>query len=334
MNARKILTGLIVLAILLIFIVACAPAPTATPLMPTVAPTQAPAAAPTVASSSQASSAAPITMTDSANRTVTISAPPKRIVSLAPSTTEIAFALGLGDRIVGADTYSDYPPEAKKVATIKSFPVNYEQVVSLKPDLVLAAGITNADDVKKLADLKMTVLVVGSDKTTIDSVASDINLVAKATGTEAQAKQVIGAMKSKVDALQAKLANAKTKPRVYWELDSTDVTKPFTPGPGSFVNDIITLAGGINVAADAKSPYAQINAEQVVAANPDIIILSDFAYGTTIESVKARKGWSVINAVKNDKVFPIDDNLVSRPSPRIVDGLEAAAKLIHPEVFQ
>ncbi|MBI5034090.1 MAG: cobalamin-binding protein [Chloroflexi bacterium] len=356
MNAGKILTGLIILTILLISIAACAPAPTATPLPPTVAPTKAPTVAattaptqaatavpipaPTAASqsssqtSSQASSAMPITVTDSAKRSVTISAPPKRIVSLAPSTTEIAFALGLGDRIVGADTYSDYPADAKKVATIKSFPVNYEQVVSLKPDLVLAAGITNADDVKKLADLKLTVLVVGSTKMTFDAVAADITVVAKATGTEAQAKPVIDAMKSKVDALKSKLANAKTKPRVYWELDATDPAKPFTPGPGSFVDDLITLAGGVNVAADVKTPYAQINAEQIIAANPDIIILSDFAYGITVESVKARKGWSVINAIKNDKVFPIDDNLVSRPGPRLVDGLEAAAKLIHPEVFQ
>jgi iron complex transport system substrate-binding protein len=141
-------------------------------------------------------------------------------------------------------------------------------------------------------------------------------------------------MKQKADAVKAKLANAKTKPKVYWELDATDPTKPYTPGPGSFINDIITLAAATNVAANAKSPYAQINAEEVVAANPDVIILSDFAYGTTVESVKARTGWSAVNAVKNNKVLPIDDNIVSRPGPRLVDGLEAAAKLIHPELFQ
>jgi iron complex transport system substrate-binding protein len=97
---------------------------------------------------------------------------------------------------------------------------------------------------------------------------------------------------------------------------------------------MITLAGGANVAASAKSAYTQINAEEVIAANPEIIILSDAAYGISVESVKARKGWSAIAAIKGDKTFPIDDNLVSRPGPRIVDGLEAAAKLIHPELFK
>ena len=259
---------------------------------------------------------------------------PQRIVSLAPSTTEIAFALGIGNRVVAVDTYSDYPAEAKGLPKIKTFPTNLEQVVSYKPDLILAAGITGADDVKKLADLKLAVLVVGAETTTFDSVAANIALVAKVTGTEAKAKQIADAMKQKADEIKAKVATAKTKPRVFWELDSTDPAKPFTPGPGSFVHDIITLAGGVNVAANTKSPYAQISAEEVIAANPEIIILSDFAYGTTVESVKARKGWSVITAVKNDKVLPIDDNLVSRPGPRIVDGLEAAARLIHPELFR
>ncbi|MBI3914045.1 MAG: cobalamin-binding protein [Chloroflexi bacterium] len=303
---KIILSAALLLA--LTSLIACAPAPTATP--------------------------APSTLTDSAKRSVTIAGAPQRIVSLAPSTTEIAFALGVGDKVVAADTFSDFPADAKKIATIKTFPLNFEQVLSLKPDLVLAAGITNPDDVKKLADLKLTVLVVGAAETTFDGVFADITLVGKATGTDAKAKAVVDAMKQKLDALKLKAAGAKTKPKVFWELDATDPNKPYTPGPGSFVNELITLAGGVNVAASAKSPYAQMNAEEIIAANPDVIVLSDFAYGTTIESVKARKGWSVVNAIKNERILPIDDNLVSRPGPRLVDGLEAAMKLIHPELFQ
>jgi iron complex transport system substrate-binding protein len=253
---------------------------------------------------------------------------------LAPSTTEIAFALGLGNRLVAADTYSDYPAEAKSLPKIKTFPPNLEQVISFKPDLVLAAGVTGEEDVKKLADLHMTVLVVGSQTTSLDNVMADITLVARATGTEIKAKEVSDGMQRHIQDIKSKLANVTSKPRVYWELDSTDPAKPFVPGPGSFIDDMIGLAGGINVAANAKLPYAQINAEEVIASNPDIVILSDAAYGTTVESVKARKGWSAISAVKNDKVYPIDDNLVSRPGPRIVDGLEAAARLIHPEAFR
>jgi iron complex transport system substrate-binding protein len=270
---------------------------------------------------------------DDAKRTVTIPSTPQRIVSLAPSTTEIAAALGLSQRLVAVDTFSDFPAEVKSLAKVNTSPLNLEQVVSLKPDLVLAAGITSPDDVKKISDLKLSVLVVGAPATTFDSVFADILMVGKATGTDARATSITDSMKQKLEAVKAKINTAKSKPKVYWKLDATDPAKPYTPGPGSFVDDLIKLAGGTNVAAGAKSPYAQISAEEVVAANPDVIILSDFAYGTTVESVKARKGWSAITAVKNNRVLPIDDNLVSRPGPRLMEGVEAAAKLIHPELF-
>ncbi len=318
MNIVRVLAGFIVLTSI-ISIAACAPAPTVTP---TLVSKQLP---PTVA---------PVSVTDDANRAVTIAAPPQRIVSLAPSTTEIAYALGLGSRVVAVDTFSDYPAEVKNAPKVNTAPLNLEQVVALQPDLVLAAGITSKDDVKKLTDLNLTVLVVGAPTTTFDTVIGDIALVGRATGTDTQAKTITDAMKQKLEAVKAKVASAKTKPKVYWELDATDPSKPYTPGPGSFIDDIIALAGGVNAAANAKSAYAQINAEEIVAANPDIVILSDAAYGISVESVKARQGWSAIGAVKNNRVVPIDDNLVSRPGPRIVDGLETAAKLIHPELFQ
>ncbi len=316
MNKRKYLVGLMAVVLMLVALTACAPA-SPTPVPPTAAPTP-----------------SSVTVTDDANRSVTIVGVPQRIVSLAPSTTEIAFALGLGSRVVAVDSFSDYPSGVKSLSQVTTSPLNFEQVVSFKPDLVLAAGLQSPDDIKKLEDLKLTVLVVGSANTTFDSVYADIALVGQATKTSAQAQSVTDAMRQKVQAVEAKIANAKTKPRVYWELDSTDPSKPYVPGPGSFINDIITMDGGVNVAANVKSPYAQVNAEEIISANPQIIILSDAAYGTTVESVKTRPGWSVIDAVKNNKIFPIDDNLVSRPGPRIVDGLEAAAKLIHPEVFQ
>jgi iron complex transport system substrate-binding protein len=275
-----------------------------------------------------------VTLKDGAGRSVTIASVPRRIISLAPSTTEIAFAIGAGDRVIAVDEFSDYPAEAQALPKIsKSFTPNYEQIVALKPDLVLAAGITAPDVIKKLEDLRLTVLVVGAVSTTFDSVMSDIALVGQATGAQDQAQVVVAAMQKKLSDVQAKIANAKTQPRVFWELDATDPAKPYTPGPGSFINDIITLAGGVNVAAKAQSPYPQLSAEEIIAADPEIIILSDAAYGTTPESVAARPGWKVISAVKSNKVFPIDDNLVSRLGPRVVDGLEAAAKLIHPELF-
>jgi iron complex transport system substrate-binding protein len=141
-------------------------------------------------------------------------------------------------------------------------------------------------------------------------------------------------MNDQLAALKAKLSAAQEKPLVYWELDATDPAKPFSVGPGNFVGDMIALAGGKNVFEKAESPFPQVSAEQVVAANPDVIILSDAAYGTTVESVLKRPGWQVITAVKQQRVAPIDDNLVSRPGPRIVEGLEASARIIHPELFK
>jgi iron complex transport system substrate-binding protein len=305
------------------------PAAPATAAPPTAAPAEAPTAAPTPA-------AAGVTITDVAGRTVTIAVRPERLISLAPSTTEILFAIGLAPKIVAVDDFSDYPAEAKNLPKIGGLNVafNFEQIVALKPNLIFAAGITPPETIKKLEDLKLAVVVVGAEKTSFDSIFADIALVGRATGQVEQAAQVTTAMQDQLAALKAKLAAAKEKPLVYWELDATDPAKPYSVGPGNFVGDMIALAGGKNVFEKAESPFPQVSAEQVVAANPDIIILSDAAYGITVESVQKRPGWQVITAVKQQRVAPIDDNLVSRPGPRIVAGLEATARIIHPELFQ
>lgn len=309
---------------IVLFVAACAPA---TP------PTPTPAAVPTVAAGPTTVS---ITVTDVAGRKVTLAAIPQRIISLAPSDTEILFALDLGSQVVGVDDFSDFPAAAKSLPKIggSGGKYNFEQIVSLKPDLILAAGITAPEVIKKLEDFKLNVLIVSATKTTFESIFNSIALVGAATGRVAQAKRVTDAMQQKLDAIKAKMAAGKTKPRVYWELDATNPAKPFTVGPGSFIDDIIILAGGVNVFGTVSNSYPQVGAEQVVAANPEVIILSDVAYGITVDSVLNRSGWQVIEAVKKKQVYPIDDNLVSRPGPRIVDGLEAAAKLIHPEVFK
>jgi iron complex transport system substrate-binding protein len=329
--------GLTVLAAACAPTTAPTPAPAAAPTATTVpaAPTLAPTGAPT-ATSVPSSSTAATTITDAAGRKVTIGGIPQRIISVAPSDTEILFALGLGPKVVAVDDFSDYPAEAKALPKIggTSDKYNFEQIVALKPDVVFAAGITSPDAIKKLEDLKLTVVVLGTANATLDSILNDITLAGQITGTADQAKQLTDSMKQRVDAVKAKVATAKTKPRVYWELDATDPTKPYTVGPGSFVDSVITLAGGVNIFANANSPYPQVSSEQVVAANPEVIILPDAAYGITVDSVLARPGWQDVDAVKNKRIYPIDDNIVSRPDPRVVDGIEAAAKLIHPELFQ
>ena len=127
---------------------------------------------------------------------------------------------------------------------------------------------------------------------------------------------------------------ADDRPLVYYELDATDPNAPFTFGAGTFLDALITVAGGVNVGGTLDTAWAQISAEKVIELNPIIILLGDAAYGTTPESVAARPGWSAIEAVKNSNVYPFDDNLVSRPGPRLVDGLEALVKIIHPELYR
>lgn len=348
---RKQFNILMLLLAAVLTLSACAAAPT--PVPPTAAPTAVPTIAPTAAPPTAVPTAAPtaipptavpttaptgapagITLTDGMGRSVTLASVPSRIISLAPSNTEIVCALNKCDSLIGRDQFSDFPESVKTLPVLSDgFNPNYEQIVAAKPDLILIASISSPDVVKKLDELKLPTLVIGDVSSSYDSVKRDIQLVGKALGADAQATQVIAGMDKKLADVQAKIAGAKTKPRVFWELDATDPSKPYTPGPATFIDEIIKLAGGENIAANATSPYVQINAEEVIKDNPEIIILSDAAYGVPPESVGKRPGWDGIAAVKANHVYPIDDNLVSRPGPRVVDGLEAAAKLIHPELF-
>jgi iron complex transport system substrate-binding protein len=330
MVSKKIL---LIVAMITAFLVGCGASPSAPAPAPTAGSIA--AASPTPVAAATAAPAATV-ITDSAGRKVALAGIPQRIVSLAPSNTEILFALDLSKQVVGVDSLSDYPADAKKLTQVggSGNQFNFEQIVALKPDLVLAASLTTPEAVKKLDDLKIPVAVIGTTNTTFDGVMSEITLVAQMTGKSDKAKTITDAMRQRIDAVKAKAAAAKTKPRVYWELDATDPTHPFSVGPGNFINDIITTAAGTNVFANAGNPFPQVSAENIIAANPEVIIMSDAAYGVTTDSLTKRKGWQVIAAVKNKTVLPIDDNLVSRPGPRVVDGLEAAAKLIHPELFK
>jgi len=141
-------------------------------------------------------------------------------------------------------------------------------------------------------------------------------------------------MRKRFDDITTKAKETGSRPTVFFELDATDPSKPYTPGPGSFIDALISLAGGSNIGASAKMQWAQFSTEEIIAQDPEIIILGDAQYGMTAEMVRERPGWSVITAVKNDAIHPIDDILISRPGPRIIDGLEALARIIRPELFE
>jgi iron complex transport system substrate-binding protein len=309
-----------------LLLAACAPAATATPTLAPPTSSPAPAATPT---------SAPVTVTDSLGREVTLAAPPVRVISLAPSNTEIIFALNAGELLVGRDELSDYPPAALDVFSIGSlYPsVNAEAVVALAPDLVLAAGITNPDDVRALADLGLTVYATRFNST-FDEIYIDIQDVGALLGRASEAAALVADMRTRVEAVTTVTASITDRPVVFYEVDATEPSSPWTAGPGTFIDQLLTLAGGRNAAASSPDQYVQFSLEQLVAEDPGVIVLGSATYGgQTPEMVAARPGWGDIAAVKNGAVYAFDDNLVSRPGPRVVEGLETLARLIHPALF-
>ncbi len=339
-------TRLLLCLLIVSLVSACAPAAStpapAIPPAPTIAPEVQPTSAPAVVSTEPPAPTAtatpapgPIKLTDGLSRTIELASPAQRIVSLAPSNTEILFALGAGKQVVGRDDLSDYPAEAKSVSSIGAVldKLNTEAIVALNPDLILAAEVNSPEQVKALEDLKLKVYWLPNPKK-FEDLYTNLETVGKLTGRSAEAAQLNDAIKARYDAVIQKVAQAQEKPAVFYEIDGSDPTKPWTAGPGSFIDAMLTLAGGRNVGAALKDPFAQISSEELVAQNPDVILLGDTLYGVTAESIGQRAGWNAIKAVKNKRILTFDDNLISRPGPRLIDGLEQLAKLLHPELFQ
>ena len=169
--------------------------------------------------------------------------------------------------------------------------------------------------------------------TDLDGMYDLLQTAATLTGHEEETEVLIASLQERVVAVEEVIALAETRPIVFYELDSTDPNAPFTTGPGTFVDALITMAGGENIAADMEGAWVQLSSEELIARNPEIILLGDAAWGVTVESVVARPGYDAIDAVANGQIFPFNDDLASRPGPRLVDGLEEMAKLIHPELF-
>jgi len=283
-----------------------------------------------------ASTTEAIQVTDSRDRTVTVASPAQRVVSLAPSNTEILFAIGAGAQVIGRDAFSDYPVEATTLLEVGgSFgELNTEVILAQNPDLVLASHLTPLEQIEALEKLDLTVLSLANPKN-FEGMYENLRLVARLTGHQPEAEKLVEELKARVDAIEEKIILVKEHPLVFYELDGTDPSAPWTSGPGTFIDTLIGMAGGENLGSSLGSEWAQISIEELIARNPDVILLGSAHWGgVTPEQVKARTGWGALEAVKNDHVFTFDDNLVSRPGPRLVDGLEAMAKLLHPELFE
>jgi iron complex transport system substrate-binding protein len=276
-----------------------------------------------------------IHLTDGLNREVNLSAPAQRIVSLAPSATEILFAVGAGSQVVGRDHFSNYPESVKDLKDVGGSMGDYsfETIKSLNPDLVIATEINTPEQVKSLEDLGLTVYYI-KNPVQLDGLYPILESVGTLTGHSKDAAKLASSLKARVAKVVKTIAKAKSTPLVFYELDGSDPGKPWTSGPGTYMEQLIQMAGGVNAGSSLKDAWAQISLENLLVQNPNIILLGDSAYGMTPEQVTARSGWQSLQAVKANQIYPFNDDLVSRPGPRLVDGLEALAKLIHPELYK
>lgn len=276
----------------------------------------------------------PLTIVDDLGRTVKIEKLPQRIVSLAPSNTEILFALGLEDKVVGVSDYCDYPEAAKAKPRVAGYSTpDMEKLVSLAPDLVLAESIHEKTVLPALEKLGLIVIVMSAKS--IDAVLHDIALVGQINGKSKAATQLVTNLTRRIEAVTSKTEGLTPKERlrvlyVIWH------NPIWTMGRNTFTDDLIYKAGGINIFGDDFEKARVVSLEAIIAKNPQVIIISGM--GTTgdliYNSIKKEDRLSTVEAMINNHVYKISDaNLIERPGPRIIDGLEEVAKLIHPEIF-
>ena len=272
---------------------------------------------------------------DDMDRSIELNGPAQRIVTLGPSSLESLFAIGAGSQIVGREEFSTYPDEALEITSVGSLwgEIPTEAILALEPDLVIAPEIISLEQIKTLEDLGL-IIYFQANPTNFDGLWKNLRDLAALTGREVEAEALIAALDARVQTVQGKIAPLSYAPSVFYELDATDPQNPYTIGEDTFINTLIRMAGGINIGQVLEGQYAPISSEEVINQNPAIILLADAPYGVTPDMIAERAGWEVIAAVQDGKVYEFDPFLVSVPGPRMVDGLEAMAKIFHPEVFE
>lgn len=273
-----------------------------------------------------------VIVTDQMGREVIIVNFVERIISLSPSNTEVVFALGLSDRLVGVTEYCNYPPEAQDKDLIGGFASpSIEKIVELEPDLVLASTI-HAEEVPRLEALGIPVLVVESS--TLIDLYTSISLVAQVTGVIPAGEALIASMQERINAVEVVVSAVPEdkRIRVFYEVYSDPL---MSAGKGAFINEIISLAGGTNIFGDVAENYPKISAEVVAERQPEIILFPNY-HGTAdfvLEAMTGRPGWERVPAVINGRVFAVSDDSFARPGPRVVEAVEEAARLFYPELF-
>ena len=269
------------------------------------------------------------TFKDSMGREITLHKPPARIIPLAPSLTEIVYFLGLSERVVGVTEFSYYPPEALKKPKVGSYvKLNVERIISLSPGLAISTKDGNQPGVIELLE-QAGIQVFIVNPRNVKDVIDTISQIGKVCGVSEKAEVLVEQLKHRMERVQSAIATKK-RPLVFLQINLRPI---MTVNRNTFHHDLITLAGGRNLAQDEPITYPRISREEVIRRQPDVIIISSMDRGGGFEEVREEwLQWPSIPAVKNNRVHLINSDLTDRPSPRIIDGLEAMVRVIHPEV--
>ena len=266
---------------------------------------------------------------------VEIAGGPERIVSLAPSNTELLYALGLGNKVVGVTEVCDFPVEVAKVEKVAGFnSVNLEKIAAVKPDLVLAARGNDIEGIRSLRELGIRVFSL--DIQSLQQLLQAVDRVGALCGVEAEAARLRGGLDKRIQNVADRLAQAQGKPRVLWGYWSDPV---YTAGPGTMIDDVITQAGGFNVASAAERAWPQVGLETILSWAPEVIVTTYLPTGqdslaTEILRLQKTDGWKMVPAVSDSRLYFIEADWLMRPGPRLVNAYEQLARTIHPQLFK
>jgi len=271
------------------------------------------------------------TFIDEVGRDVTFSFPPRRIVSLAPNITEILFSLGLDEEIVGVSVHCNFPEKAKSKVRVGSYiSLDFEKITSLKPDLIIATGAGNTRDmVDRLGKLGFHSYVIYPKN--FDDILRSILHIGQIVNREKEAKRITEEMRRRSQRV-VELTKGLPRPKVFIQISDAPIV---SVGKGSFGDDLIRLAGGENIAGKEKEGYPRFGMEEILKRSPEVIVISSMnPKGDYQKALREWNRWKTIPAVKNGRIHLIDSDLIDRPSPRIIDGLEELARVLHPGRFK
>lgn len=282
------------------------------------------------APSATATTGFPVTVSDQDGKALTLAGPPKAIISYSPGVTEILFAIGAGPQVIAADQFSDYPAEAKALKQrVKYTSPDPEATLALNPDLVILTRAQRTS-VERFRSAGLPVFYT-PEPDSLEAIVENVRMWGRITGHAEQAERVAADMRTRIDAVKAKVAPVTDGPRVYYELSDS----LFSVGDRTFIGSMIALLKAKNVATGSATDFPQLTAEAVISRDPQVILLADASSANqSLETLRKRPGWTSISAVKEGKVHAVDPDIGNRPGPRIVLALEEIGRLLYPERFR